>query len=48
MRWIIVAVLLAGCGIKGDPLPVNDPAPVETGVAISGTASFGLTTRISN
>ncbi|WP_112320500.1 argininosuccinate lyase [Oceanibium sediminis] len=50
MRWIIVAAVLAGCGIKGDPLPVQEPEPepVKTGLSISGTASIGVTTTIRN
>lgn len=46
MRWIVIVALLSGCGIKSDPLPVEDPALPEPGLSISGTAGIGVTTTI--
>lgn len=42
MRILLMLCLaaLAGCGIKGDPLPVEDEP--EPGITLSGRAEIGV------
>ena len=36
MRWLVLILALAACGIDGEP------EPVETGVTVSGEARIGV------
>lgn len=43
LGWLVLAVLLAGCGVDGAPIPPDDREAPETGISISGSAEIGVT-----
>lgn len=39
---LVVAALLAGCGVDGDPETPEEPAEARSNISITGTVEFGI------